>query len=175
MTPAASAALLALARKIDAAPLATLYRLTRNYTLPPSPRLLEITGGRDVSVTGDADPGLRIHPDGSMTVYAPFAWDGCSPRAAVRFMGRVVMTVGTPNGPRLPGGIRAATRGGMLHDRVCSLAEKIAGVLGIQPWRVYAAADLLMLDVVSEDWSPRAGRFYYWFVSRFGDAYRSFG
>jgi hypothetical protein len=169
-------ALLDLARKVEVAPLGTLYRLTSNYRCPPSPHLLALTRGREANVYGEADPGLRIFPDGSEEIYAPFAWDGSSPRLAIKLFGRVLFSLGTPNGPRVAGHAwRAAARGSMKHDRNCRSAALIAATLGCSVRAVYAAADLDLRDDISADWSPRWGDRFYRAVTFFGDAYRSVG
>lgn len=168
--------LLALARKVELAPLGTLYRLTRNHRCPPSKHLCALLGGRELNVFAEADPGLRLYADGSVDIFAPFAWDGSSPRIAVKLFGRVLCSVGTPNGPRVQGTEwRVAAKGSMKHDRVCRSARAIAEKLGCDVARVYAAADLDLRDDISADWSPFWGRVFYWAVTRFGDAYRSAG
>jgi len=173
MNAAAIAAVSSLARKVEVQPLSKLYRIIANETIPPSRRMLDLTGGREVSIFGEADPGLRIFPDGSLTVYAPFVWDGSSPRFMVRLAGIGLFSVGTPNGPVIRGNVRAATRGSMAHDRLCRSAHAIAETLGLPVEAVYAQADLLLKDLVSEDWSPAWGNRFHWAVTKFGDAYRS--
>lgn len=173
MSTASSAALSFLSRHVKAQPLSVLYRLTADYRLPPSPRLASLVHGQTVRCESREDAGLALYPDGSLDVYAPFFWDGSSPRVALRVFGRVLLSVGTPNGPKVAGGMRAATRGSMVHDRLCRSAPLLADALCVQEQSVYDAADLVLLDIVSEDWSPWWGRRFYAAVRTFGDAYRA--
>jgi len=170
MSKVATAVLLDLAKHVRVRQLDTLWRIETAVDLPPSIHLREISRGVVVDIPGE----LALFPDGSMRIYAPFAWDGPSPRLKLLYRGRMLFSIGAPLGPKIPGTrIRVTARGTLRHDRLCRSRDAIAAALDRPVEYVQAAADLCLREDISEDWSPRWGDRFFRAVISGGDAYRA--
>lgn len=170
MSQLVTAALLELSRNVRVKQLDTLWRIERDYTFPPVERLRALVHGLTIHIPGE----LTILPNGAMTVHGPFGWDGPSPRLKLIWRGRVLLSLGSPLGPRMPGTkLRASCRGTLRHDRLCRSRVAIATALQIPVSQVIDVSDLCLQDDISEDWSPAWGTRFYKSVRSLGDTYRA--
>lgn len=63
---------------------------------------------------------LRIAPDGTVTISAGYAWDGCSPKWSVS--GYVI---GVPDGPMQPDGYPQTAWASLVHDALCQFKHLV--------------------------------------------------
>ena len=103
---------------------------------------------------------LEVHPDGTVTVVAPYAWDGCTPKFAI-----CDIALGVPDGvPNLGTKKPKAYYASLLHDALYQFLD--AGL----PFD-RAGADRIFLEILARDgFAPR--RFYYASVRIFGGVSR---
>jgi hypothetical protein len=158
MSKMASAVVLHLAKNVRVSSLNHLWQLVGDETFGACEILAELAQGKTIDLTGE----LSLYPDGRLTVYAPFGWDGPSPRWRVKYRGRTLCTVGTPMGPYMKGTrLRATARGSLVHDRLGRSVRALAAASGLSVEQVYAIADRRLRKDVSEDWSRQWGDTFY--------------
>jgi hypothetical protein len=169
-----TAAIMAILRQITFGRKHTLYRLDAPYYFVPHSLLAQLVNGEQIQITGKGGESGVLMPDGGMTIFDPFHWDGCSPRFSVRLGKLRLFSVGTPNGPRVKGSknMRAGTRASLRHDFLCRYASAIARETGRPEQEIIDIADLIFQDDITTDWSERVGEIYYRAVRMMGAAYR---